>query len=219
MITSPYPSVTPEKELARLTLISSTNEAAIRRKSTISGNQPGGLGEKDGMPVMGPLGPPQTTAEQDGDREGKSVLNVKEEQKAAKESASDADSEATLVSDGLRTETQTSRADNKENQPPPPFTDVVEESKPDVTPVVDSSTPPSNSQAVIGPIGPPNRPPPVPPRPSPQVDHQRQLIEEVEMGAQQDVTEVINNVLFQSQCAIRPRAIAPDGEQLDQIKE
>jgi ubiquitin carboxyl-terminal hydrolase 25/28 len=34
-----------------------------------------------------------------------------------------------------------------------------------------------------------------------------QLKEEVEIGAQQDVTEVINNVLFQSQCAIQPREI------------
>jgi ubiquitin carboxyl-terminal hydrolase 25/28 len=61
--------------------------------------------------------------------------------------------------------------------------------------------------------------PPLPPRSSPEVDRQRQLIEEVEIGAQQDVTEVINNVLFQSQCAIKPRDVAKDGEQLDQIKE
>lgn len=65
----------------------------------------------------------------------------------------------------------------------------------------------------------PNRPPPVPPRPTPEVDRQQQLKEEVEIGAQQDVTEVINNVLFQSQCAIKPRNIAEDGEQVDQIKE
>jgi ubiquitin carboxyl-terminal hydrolase 25/28 len=45
------------------------------------------------------------------------------------------------------------------------------------------------------------------------------LIEEVEIGAQQDVTEVINNVLFQSQCAIRPLRIDSDGEQVDLIKK
>jgi ubiquitin carboxyl-terminal hydrolase 25/28 len=66
---------------------------------------------------------------------------------------------------------------------------------------------------------PSNVPPPVPPRPVPEFDREKQLQEEVEIGAQQDVTEVINNVLFQSQCAIKPLGIGSDGEQLDQIKE
>jgi ubiquitin carboxyl-terminal hydrolase 25/28 len=70
-----------------------------------------------------------------------------------------------------------------------------------------------------GAFEPPSHPPPIPPRPIPEADRQKQLIEEVEIGAQQDVTEVINNVLFQSQCAIRPLRIDSDGEQVDQIKE
>jgi ubiquitin carboxyl-terminal hydrolase 25/28 len=115
---------------------------------------------------------------------------------------SDIDSEATLVSE------------NEENEPLPvqaaPALDVSENPE-------KITSAPSQAQTVKK-VDPPSRPPPEPPRPA-EVDRKRQLIEEVELGAQQDVTEVINNVLFQSECAIRPRGIAPDGEQLDQIKE
>lgn len=199
MITSPHSSVRPEQELARLTLISSTNEAAIRRRSTVSGTRPGGLGEINGLPVMGPLGPPQTTEAGEGDQTSKAP----EEPRPSKEvTASDIESEATLVSESAQPESQAPPADNKENQPPPTADKTI----------VDADNQPTS------PVKPPSRPPPVPPRPSESVQ-QKQLIEEVEIGAQQDVTEVINNVLFQSECAIKPRDFAPDGEQLDQIKE
>ncbi|KAJ5232089.1 Peptidase C19 ubiquitin carboxyl-terminal hydrolase 2 [Penicillium chermesinum] len=65
----------------------------------------------------------------------------------------------------------------------------------------------------------PGTPPPVPPRNIPDPDREKQLKEELEISAQQDVTEVINNVLFQSQCAIKPYGFDEDGEQLDQIKD
>lgn len=194
MITSAQSSVRPEHELARLTLISSTNEDAIRRRSTISGLRPPGLGEINGMPIAGPQGPPQV-ADGEGFKNDSAVVSPDE--KNAKDTLSgDIDSEVTLVSEDV---TQTLPSENKENEPPSDdkTPDVV---KPD------------------GSVEPPNRPPPVPPRPS-EAERERQLKEEVELGAQQDVTEVINNVLFQSECAIRPRGVAPDGEQLDQIKE
>ena len=66
--------------------------------------------------------------------------------------------------------------------------------------------------------GPPNRPPPVPPRQKPE-EQKRALLEEVEIGAQQDVTEVIANVLFQLQCAIKAESVDETGEQIDQIKK
>jgi ubiquitin carboxyl-terminal hydrolase 25/28 len=192
MITSPYSSVMPEQELARLTLISSTNEAAIRRRSTISGNRQWGLGDID------------------------PISRVSEEPHATKESgASDIDSEATLVADSSKDEPQTAGADNKENQPPQMDEGMwVNE----MTMEIGDDASQANSQPFIGPVGPPNRPPPIPPRPS-QIDLQKRILEEVEIGAQQDVTEAINNVLFQSECAIKPRGIALDGEQLDQVKE
>lgn len=64
---------------------------------------------------------------------------------------------------------------------------------------------------------PPNRPPPFPPRPKLE-ESKNSILEEVEIGAQQDVTEVIQNVLFQLQCAIEADAVDETGEQLDLIK-
>ncbi|KAL4990445.1 hypothetical protein BDW68DRAFT_154250 [Aspergillus falconensis] len=206
MISSPNSFVTPGQELARLTLISPSNEAAIRRRSTISASRFGGLGELNGMPVLGPLGPPAKIPET-------------ETQDPAPESEktkpfSDEDSEATLVSDPVKNEIPLAQSDDKENEPP--RDDAVMVHAADET---TSKTAESADAQTAGTQGAPNKPPPVPPRPTPQVDPQRQLIEEVELGAQQDVTEVINNVLFQSQCAIRGHAVAPDGEQLDQVKD
>lgn len=218
MITSPYPSVTPRQELARLTLIGPTNEAAIRRRSTISSGRPGDLGEIDGMPVLGPLGPPQTVADNET-RETKhnDMADSAEKLHRARLAApSDVDSEATLVPEGVRNDIPVAHANEKENEPPSSKDEVThgQSSSDAVTKVVDE-VPPEHVPAAE----PPDRPPPVPPRPVPQVDPQKQLIEEVEIGAQQDVTEVINNVLFQSQCAIEPVGFDSDGDQVDLIKE
>lgn len=65
-------------------------------------------------------------------------------------------------------------------------------------------------------VPPPNRPPPVPPRP--ENDPKEMIQEQLEIGAQQDVTEVIGNVLFQLQCAIKPERIDAKGEQIDIMK-
>ncbi|KAL2829018.1 hypothetical protein BDW59DRAFT_142729 [Aspergillus cavernicola] len=208
MTTSPNSFVTPGQELARLTLISPSNEAAIRRRSTISASRPGGLGDLNGMPVLGPLGPPQTITEED------SKDQAPTEPEKIKRSSDD-DSEATLVFEGVKNDVAPVQSDDKENEPPQGdsvMADVHDEFTPDT---VESS----GIQTVVTQASPFNEPPPVPPRPIPQVDPQRQLIDEVEIGAQQDVTEVINNVLFQSQCAIRPLSLAQDGEQLDQVKD
>ena len=66
--------------------------------------------------------------------------------------------------------------------------------------------------------GPPTRsPPPIPPRKKPE-EQKKAIQEEVEIGAQQDVTEVIANVLFQLQCAIKAESTDESGEQIDQVK-
>lgn len=192
MITSPNSSVKPSKELARLTLISPSNEAAIRRRSTINASKTHGLGYIDGAPVVGPLGPPLLIPEESKDQPQANTTTKTVEM-------SDAGSDATLVSDN-----------NIMDTPVPAMTSAPITAE-RVSENVDSISP---SQPE-----PPNHPPPVPPRPNPDVERKEQLIEEVEIGAQQDVTEVINNVLFQSQCAIQPRGVDSDGEQLDQIKE
>lgn len=220
MITSPNSSVKPEQELARLTLISSTNEAAIRRRSTISGNRPTGLGDIDGRPVIGPLGPPQPVLNEEAGESREPETLVEEKKTVTKGTpASDADSEATLVSEASKTETGGSpTAGGKENLPPAEGETATESGVP-AGPEPENSQPASGAEPFIGPIGPPNRPPPVPPRPAPQIDSKKLALEEVELGAQQDVTEVINNLLFQTQCAIKPNKIDADGEQHDLVKE
>lgn len=202
MITSSQSSVIPGQELARLTLISPGGEAAIRRRSTISKSQ--SLGEINGAPVLGPLGPPQPITENPIGSNWQVPSDEPGEfgnpEAAGHSTVSDAGSEATLVSHGQKG----SPSQEIQSQAP-----VSSPREPESVPNENIAPPPD----------PPSRPPPVPPRPTSEADRQKQLIEEVEIGAQQDVTEVINNVLFQSQCAIRPRNIADDGEQVDQIKE
>lgn len=230
MITSPGSYVIPGQELARLTLISPSNEAAIRRRSTIPAGKPAELGEINGMPIMGPLGPPQAPIAESESWDPTGSPPVTETEKPHV-SISDGDSDATLVSDNTKHDAAvTVQTNNKENAPPStdiPMTDPGNETAPESTTAAgetaadhavdaDSASP---KQQTAEPVTPPSQPLPIPPRPVPQVDEKNQLIEEVEIGAQQDVTEVINNVLFQSQCAIRPLGIASDGEQLDQIKE
>lgn len=201
MITSSQSSVVPGQELARLTLISPGGEAAIRRRSTISKSH--SLGEINGAPVLGPLGPPQPITEdimeQNWQIPTADFGDFGKAETARDSTFSEAGSEATLVSQGQKG----SPSQDIQSQTP------VSPKEPEFAP----------SEAITPRPDPPSRPPPVPPRPTPEADRQKQLIEEVEIGAQQDVTEVINNVLFQSQCAIKPRSIADDGEQVDQIKE
>lgn len=217
MITSPQAWVTPERELARLTLISPSNEAAIRRRSTITAARFGSLGEINGAPILGPLGPPQppmTGNKATRQIEGAGTLGS-EASKAMKDTTmSDVDSEATLVSDSIKQEGQGLPANDEVHASSLPNAVMPE-------PEYAGATEPGDQKQAEQPepIGPPNRPPPVPPRPDSEAEKQKQLQEEVEIGAQQDVTEVINNVLFQSQCAIKPTAFAADGEQLDIIKE
>jgi ubiquitin carboxyl-terminal hydrolase 25 len=208
MITTPRASVRPEQELARLTLISSINEAEIRRRSTISGIRPFGLGEINGLPVAGPLGPPQTVEPDKPENTAGQKATSSEESLSKDALPGDIDSEATLVSETSQSSIHQSSSGDKENiEVPQPATLKNTEN---VSGAIFEKEPVQ--------VGPPNRPPPNPPRPA-ESERKRQLIDEVELGAQQDVTEVINNVLFQSECAIKPRGIAPDGEQLDQIKE
>ena len=115
MITSAQPAVRPEQELARLTLISSTNEAEIRRRSTISGRRPTGLGELNGLPLIGPLGPP-TTINPEPTSQG--IYSATTADYPKQPETSDQDSEATLVSENVKPENPTS-AQDKENQCPP----------------------------------------------------------------------------------------------------
>ncbi|OJD19722.1 hypothetical protein AJ78_00345 [Emergomyces pasteurianus Ep9510] len=212
MISSPTSSVMPEQELARLTLISSSNEAAIRRKSLIASSRPN-VGEINGMSFIGPLRPPTSNAE-----EPKNAADMSSKTREP----GDGDSDTTLVSLTTQPDSEESRINNKENMGPSPQDTTVEMKEVDDS--NDASAVAADSTPTGTPIGPPSRPPPVPPRPTPLrptslLDYQQQLRDEVELGAQQDVTEVINNVLFQTQCAVKPIRFDQDGEQLDVVTD
>lgn len=261
MITAPKAQVSPEQELARLTLISSTNEESFRRKSVLSAHRPS-LGEINGRPVIGPLLPPRPLPNQgNAGMSDKVTLESTDANKAVDTIESkgvtteietvdrDDSSEDTLVEGPAASETDTVMTDaagedakeqqqlvleDKENLPPNKASPVQAPSPENVfTPLEDTSPSRTNEQLrPLSPIkesqdqgetemeptaGPPNRPPPFPPRPRP--DDQKVIQEEINYGAQQDVTEVIANVLFQLQCAITADSVDESGEQLDRIKK
>lgn len=252
MISASTAQVTPEQELARLTLISSMIEENIRRQSILSGHRTS-LGEIDGRPLLGPLPPvrqidipmglddeaiaPSIEAPSDNlpqplllDSLSSSTMEVSATEANQNEEARNDDdnsSDATLVfgDDGDQPMLdqdervhQQQVLEDKENFPPNKPGSVPRTTpEPQLYPLGES--PPSGliEQPQISAtelLQPPSRPPPFPPRPQPEED---KMID-VEIGAQQDVTEVIANVLFQLQCAIEAESFDESGEQIDQIK-
>ena len=258
MIAIPKAQVTPEQELARLTLISSVTEVERRRQSLLSPERPS-LGDIHGKPIHGPLPPPvphETNRDIEPSHDGPDASNT------ATIHNDDVSSEGTLVdapiphtevmgdsdfmivdSDEKQQQQQQQQQilDNKENLPPvkEPFKrpstpenhlKPLGESSPSRINEQQKRTEPSgdsekdhevsvskeNTPSVS--LDPPNRPPPpIPPRQKPE-EQKKAIQEEVEMGAQQDVGEVIGNVLFQLQCAIKAQSIDESGEQIDQVK-
>lgn len=242
MITASNAQVTPEQELARLTLMSSTTEEHIRRQSILSGHRPS-LGEINGRPVIGPLPPfsPQAV-ELDAEMTGTTKPGTNQEE-TGNDNDVDNSSDATLVEapaaeddDLIMLDQQQQIFEDKENLPPNK-TVSVRSNTPEthLQPLGETSPSRTNEQQQLPDTGndaaqnqeetalahsaaPPSRPPPFPPRPKPE-EHTITILDEVEIGAQQDVTEVIANVLFQLQCAIKAEFLDESGEQIDQIKK
>lgn len=238
MITADRAHVTPEQELARLTLISSTTEEHIRRQSILSGHRPS-LGEISGRPVLGPLPPSAGILTESEHETGVSNPGANDDTDA------DGCSDDTLVEgptneesdlimlDTMDNEQQPLILEDKENLPPSKASvDRSNTVENPILPLGEASASRNNEQPIhLSPqeeepqslddkikAQPPNRPPPFPPRPPKPEESKHSILEEVEIGAQQDVTEVIQNVLFQLQCAIQAESIDETGEQLDLIK-
>ena len=263
MITSPKAAVTPEGELARLTLVSSSKEEHIRRQSLLSPTRPS-LGEIHGKPVYGPLGPPADAVRDDSEMADDAGAQGRDTDVVNAEDDCDGDdsSDVTLVDgpaapdndimnlDEEEQGKQRKAFEDKENLRPAKAT--VRESSPEMhlVPLGESSPSRINEQpiesnaskgteenftdltngdqdspktvedapdieTISAPAAPPNRPPPYPPRPKPI---ETTAVQEAEYGAQQDVTEVIANVLFQLQCAVKAQSVDDTGEQIDQVK-
>ncbi|KAL8804517.1 MAG: hypothetical protein Q9182_002525 [Xanthomendoza sp. 2 TL-2023] len=220
-------------------------EANLRRRSTIGGQRPS-LGEHNGRPVQGPLGPP--IMETDGnnlntpDESAKSGMDGLGEDKSSEDTLlgndpaeEAADEEMPDLVQERSKQQQRKVFEDKENLPPTKVA-IERPTTPDPTlkPLAETSPSRTNEQHrpaqrdhdLQGPhrmkkheeaaIAPPNRPPPCPPRPTTEAPTKA----EVEMSAQQqDVTEVIENFLYQMECAIKATAFDPAGEQIDQIKD
>ena len=247
MIAASTETVVPEQELARLTLISSTAEESIRRQSVLGGHQPS-LGEIYGNPIQGPLPPslPSTTYA-DTEMLDSMVENETIPQATTSGQEEDISSEGTLVEtpipdasedhDFMVIDTTRKRqqedSNDKENVPPSksdPSPEIVfkkhsesstlspnEQYRKSESGIDYTEEPKDTPMEDVAVLAPPSRPPPVPPRQKPE-EQKRAIQEEVEIGAQQDVTEVIANVLFQLQCAIKAETIDESGEQIDQVK-
>ena len=264
MITSSKASVTPEPELARLTLVSSSKEEHIRRQSMLSPTRPS-LGRINGSPVFGPPGP-SSLPQKDTDMSRDASLEATDSNVVKDDHNGDDASDVTLVDGPSTTDDDVMILDNdddddekglqrklfedKENMPPSkesaretsPLTHLrplsesspsrVNEQQGSANPwnAMESETTDFNNEYSKSPesrqddpiedsksilIPPPNRPPPVPPRPKPI---ETNAVQEAEYGAQQDVTEVIANVLFQLQCAIKAESVDESGEQIDEVK-
>ncbi|KAL9595097.1 MAG: hypothetical protein Q9179_005121 [Wetmoreana sp. 5 TL-2023] len=250
MIASSSAHVTPELELARLTLLSQPVEAVLRRRSMVDGELPS-LGNINGQPVLGPLPPsiPELMTIDVNPIESQAVNGVNN---SGGKQDTDTSSELTLLGNELAngvSDQETSGSnpvesqqreilENKENLPP---TKAASErqSTPDheLKPLAESSPSRANQQhrhvetdhELLRPSSPkkaeepavappPTRPPPFPPRPQTE-EQKKAVMEEVQFGAQQDVTEVIANVLFQLECAIKATSFDPSGEQIDLVKE
>lgn len=219
MIVSPVATVRPSLQLASTALnkVDKQMEASLRRRSTIGGTRPIALGQIDGSPVQGPSLPPILDA----------VL-VNEPKSAGAED--DTASDITLVGDP-----HTPPSSDEETMADADWEQVNDTAKPPSSDITMSDQPrDSRAEAQTKtadvesvPNGdiyniptddptPPSRAPPVPPRPKPA---ETQLSQVEEAARQQDVNEVIGNVLFQTEVAIRPDGTFDDtGEQDDIIK-
>ena len=267
MISSPRASVTPEPELARLTLVSSERAELIRRQSLLSPTRPS-LGEIQGQPILGPLGPPQTDALEDAEALKRTNPDTAQMDAAedTRHNGLDSASDVTLVDAPVdpmvalksiasdEKNGQQAILDNKENFPPAKEAGKASPEEMDLVPLGETSPPRTNAQiafldadkygsqdSATAPtngdikiaeqvsshrgnensgteVVPPKRSPPLPPRPQPINTSASNALQEAEYGAQQDVTEVIANCLFQFQCAITAESQDGSGEQIDRIK-
>ncbi|KAI9840285.1 MAG: ubiquitin-specific protease ubp2 [Thelocarpon superellum] len=250
-------AITPERELARLTLIKSSDEEDYRRRSMTASQVRPGLGEIYGQAVQGPL--PLGGA---NDSNAMDVDPETPHDPPSGGTVSDAASESTLVDrpppydDGPMTPArdtfsnvvmadadavheQRQILDNKENNPPGKDETTVPVATDHPGPLQEASPSRANEQKPLSrtaepidedvkmgngePLTPPPEPttpvraPPVPPRPA-AAHLVSKPVDELELGAQQDVTEVIGNVMFQLECAMKADSIDENGEQHDEIK-
>ena len=249
MITSDKREVAPEVELARLALVSTTVEESLRRRSTVTGARPslGDIDGKAIQGPLPPApAPHDSTADAEPLLHNGTAVRNNENIAIDVDLSSEGTlidqppatpEEDFMVIDPIE---QAQAFEDKENLSPTKELAPSTASESHLQPLGETSPSRTNEQrptsptkaksiedgfrpagsATQGPAsGPPNRPPPIPPRHKSE-DHLKVLKDEAEFAAQQqDVTEAISNVLFQLQCAINADGHdEATGEQVDLVK-
>lgn len=194
LIKSTSSAITPERDLAYLALVSSKDEAESEESAAaITVTNADDAMDVDQIRPVAPV--------QDDDAHSETTL-VSDSQ--------DAPSEDWMVLDQAQKE-------EKENVPPP-SEDVSMElidlpkrlSDEDMEMTAGIQAPPTP------PSEPDRKPPPIPLRPLAR----RDTVSDINMfGRQQDVTECIGNVMFQTEAAVKPVHIDENGEQIDLVKD
>ena len=200
-------SIKPTRELAELTIFSSAAVADFRRASISSPHGPPNLSSIMDGPVYGPQLPPPPPPSLPPTVEEEDIEMIDHPSNKNIENGDDS-SEATLID---------------LDQLPPSYSESLgnEETSPEADAVM------VNGEDLPDKSGTSEKPPPIPPRNKSglviQTNEKRDLLPNDELwkfGSQQDVTEVIGNVMFRLQCAIKPTSIEESsGAQIDIIRD
>lgn len=223
-------SVRPTKELAELTIFSSQAEATFRSKSISSPNAPNlSMILNTSAPVYGPEGPPPAAPLRPSPTLDEEDVEMNDgDQKPGSDSSSD----TTLVEmethpptppntyDEVVADTGFHPADNEKVL----LDDIIPKAK--AKQDIDTQMVGGDNSTSETPLPMPDKPPPVPPRNKSGLSIQtntRETISDDDLwrfGSQQDVTEVIGNVVWRMQCAIKASSIEDSTEeQIDNIRD
>ncbi|KAF8866099.1 ubiquitin C-terminal hydrolase-like protein [Acephala macrosclerotiorum] len=226
-------SVKPTRELAELTIFSSLTEANFRRASISSPSGPPNIAsimDMDG-PMYGPQWPPPKEASQVSSTTVEDDIEMVDRPGEKQTDTADDSSEATLVEyDPLPTynEATVEKGDQKaasNEKDGQKLMQTVESTELEGDAVMVNGETTSDEPEKIPAA--PEKPPPIPPRNKSglviSTTETKDLIPDDDLwrfGTQQDVTEVIGNVTFRMQCAIKPTSIEEgSGEQIDVIRD
>ncbi|TVY26416.1 Ubiquitin carboxyl-terminal hydrolase [Lachnellula hyalina] len=222
-------SIKPTRDLAELTLFSSAAAANFRRASVSSPRGVNIAASSSTYPIYGPEPRPQTSPARSSTAPVKEDLEMIDHPGDKNLENGSVSSEATLVNmDTLPTYNEAVRGGTESS----PTTETGDDDQPMI---VDGKDLEGDAIMLNGEDGvngekvssAPEKPPPVPPRNKQglvvQINESKEQISDDDLwrfGSQQDVTEVIGNVMFRLQCAIKPTSIDErSGEQIDIIRD
>ena len=220
MITAPTSEVTPDKDLARLTILKPSEDAEpaerVNTEAERSSDDREGLGTVNGFPLYGPVYNPPAK------EQNEKTASAEDIDFTERSLSDDAASDLTLLND---VSAGSDEEDLERIRQPDGMASAANEAR------MTSSSESGEAMEVIASsqaddttlakhTSPPSRPPPIPPRPkSPNLSNALSFGQVENIAQQRDVTEVIGNVLYQLECAIIPQRFQADGEQWDLIKE